>query len=137
MDMLKIVQAHQGYDDEEMVSFQENPRTKGIVSKLPDLLSTRFTMEVIKSHGCGAQHKVGDKIYFDGFGCLTQNPSEQRICAFAISAVSQLIWTAQELIYADVDPNNMRLNRVGCLDVGVKCGGLGNVIFEFKAESAV
>ncbi len=133
-DMWKIVKDHLGYNDEEMKLFQENPKTAGLVSKIPKLMSMKFIFEISKSHGCNAQHKVGDKLYFDGLGCLIPELSPKRICAFAISAVSQLIWTAQELVYADVDPNDMRLNRVGCLDVGVTCGGLGNVVFEFTAE---
>ena len=133
-DMWEIVKAHLGYNDEEMKLFQDNPKTEGLVSKIPKLMNMKFIFEVARSHGCNAQHKVGDKIYFDGLGCLIPELSPKRICAFAISVASQLIWTAQELVYADVNPNSMRLNKVGCLDVGVKCGGLGNVVFEFTAE---
>lgn len=133
-DMWEIVKAHLGYNDEEMKLFKENPKTAGLVSKIPSLMNMKFIFEISKSHGCNAQHKAGDKLYFDGLGCLIPELSPKRVCAFAVSAVSQLIWTAQELVYADVDPNNMRLNKVGCLDVGVKCGGLGNVVFEFTAE---
>lgn len=133
-EMWQLVQAHLGYNDEEMTLFQNNPKTAGIVSKLPKLMNMKFVFEVAQSHGCSSQHKVGDKFYFDGLGCLMPELSPKRICAFAVSSMSQLIWTAQELVYADVDPNRMHLNKVCCIDVGVKCGGLGNVVFEFKAE---
>ena len=33
-----------------------------------------------------------------------------------------------------IDPNEMRLNRVGCFDVGVHCGGWGHVVLEVKIE---
>lgn len=133
-EMWEIVKAHMGYNDEEMALFKKNPKTEGIVSKLPTLMNMKFVFEVAQSNGCGAQHKAGDKLCFDGFGCLIPELSPKRICAFAISSMSQLIWTAQELVYADVDPNKMRLNKVCCIDVGVKCGGLGNVVFEFTSE---
>jgi uncharacterized repeat protein (TIGR04076 family) len=133
-EMWKIVQSHLGYNDEEMELFKKNPKTGGIVSKIPKLMNMDFVFEVVQSHGCGSQHKVGDKIYFDGLGCLIPELSPKRICAFAVSSMSQLIWTAQELVYAGVDPNQMRLNKVCCIDVGVKCGGLGNVVFAFNAE---
>lgn len=132
----EIVQAQLGYNDEEMALFRKNPKTTGIVSKLPKLMTMKFVSTVVQSHGCAAQHRAGDKLYFDGFGCLIPELSPRRICAFAISSIAQLIWTAQELVYADVDPNEMRLNKVCCIDVGVKCGGLGNVVFEFKAEQS-
>ena len=132
-EFLNIVQSHLGYSEDQMTVLQDNPKTMEIVAKLPDLMNTSFHFKVLNAHGCAAQHKSGDSIQFDGFGCINQQPG-QKVCAFAISAMSQLIWTAQEFIYAGVDPNTMKLNRVGCIDVGVKCGGLGNVTFEFEAK---
>jgi len=44
------------------------------------------------------------------------------------------IYVANELFYARVDPNEMRLNRVGCSDVGVRCGGWGHIALEVKIE---
>ncbi len=135
-DMWAIVQAHLGYDDEEMAIFQGNPKTTGIVSKIPKLMALQFVFEVVQSKGCGAQHRVGDRVIFDGLGCLVPGQNAKGTCAFAVSSMSQLIWTAQELVYAGVNPNDMRLDRVCCIDVGVKCGGLGNVVFQFRAEKS-
>jgi uncharacterized repeat protein (TIGR04076 family) len=133
-DMWKLVQAHLGYNDEEMELFKKNPKSEVIVSKVPKLMNLNFIFEVVQAHGCVSQHKVGDKIYFDGLASLIPEASPNRICAYAISSMSQLIWTAQELVYAGVDPNNMCYDRVCCIDVGVRCGGVGNVAFSFKAE---
>lgn len=41
---------------------------------------------------------------------------------------------ANELFYAGVDPNGMRFRRVGCFDVGVRCGGWGHIVMELKME---
>jgi uncharacterized repeat protein (TIGR04076 family) len=133
--MWNIVQKQLGYNDDEIKLFKENPRNESAVLKLPVLLNMKFVFEVMESHGCGCKHKKGDKIYFDGLGQLIPELSPKRICAFSISAVSQLIFTAQELVYARVNPNDMRLNRVGCYDVGINCGGWGNIVLEFKAEN--
>jgi uncharacterized repeat protein (TIGR04076 family) len=133
--MWDIVQKQLGYNDAEMKLFKENPRNESAVLKLPVLLNMKFVFEVMESHGCGCKHKKGDKIYFDGLGQLIPEQSPKRICAFSISAVSQLIFSAQELVYAGVNPNDMRLNKVGCYDVGIHCGGWGNIVLEFKAEN--
>lgn len=133
--MWDILQQHLGYNEDEMKLFRENPRNESAVLKLPVLLNSKFVFEIMESHGCGCQHKKGDKIYFDGLGQLIPELSPKRICAFSISAVSQIIFTAQELIYAGVNPNDMRLNRVGCYDVGINCGGWGNIVLEFRAEN--
>ncbi len=134
--MWNIVQKQLEYNDDEMKYFRNNKRNESAVSKLPLLINMKFVFEIVKSHGCGCKHKKGDKIYFDGLGQLIPELSPKRICAFTISAISQLIFTAQELVYAGVDPNEMRLNRVGCYDVGINCGGWGNVILEITVENS-
>jgi len=45
-----------------------------------------------------------------------------------------LIYAAQELFYAGVDPNDMRFKRTGCVDVGVNCGGWGRIVMEVRVE---
>ncbi len=130
-----IIQKHLDYNDDEMKLFRNNPRNESVALKLPALFNMKFIFEVVGSHGCGCKHKKGDKIYFDGLGQLIPELSPKRICAFSISAVSQLIFTAQELVYAGVNPNDMCLNRAGCYDVGINCGGWGNIVLEFKVEN--
>lgn len=133
--MWNALQKQLGYNDDEMKLFRNNPRNESIILKLPVLLNMKFIFEVMESHGCGCNHKKGDKIYFDGAGQLISELSPKRICAFSVAAVSQLIFTAQELVYAGVNPNEMRLNKVGCYDVGVNCGGWGNIVLGFRAEN--
>ena len=47
-------------------------------------------------------------------------------------APSSMIFAANELFYAGVDPNEMRFKRAGCFDVGVQCGGWGRVVLELS-----
>jgi hypothetical protein len=53
---------------------------------------------------------------------------------YALSTVAPLIFTANELFYAGADPNKMLFNRAGCFDVGVQCGGWGNIVLEVRVE---
>ena len=53
---------------------------------------------------------------------------------FRVINPNDVAGVANELFYAGVDPNEMRLNRVGCFDVGVKCGGWGRIVLEVKME---
>ena len=78
--------------------------------------------------------KKGDKFYFDGSGNLITKLNPKRICVYALSTVAPLIFTANELFYAGADPNEMRFNRTGCFDVGVRCGGWGRVVMEVRLE---
>ena len=43
-----------------------------------------------------------------------------------------LVFTASEMIYAGIDPNEIRFNRANCFDVGLQCGGWGRIILELS-----
>lgn len=130
----EIMQKHLGYSDEEMKKFRENPRNKDVLSKGPALMNKTIIAEVVESHGCNSQHKVGDKLYFDGAGNLLTKLCPKRICIYALASIAPLIFTSNELLYAGVDPNEMRFKRTGCFDVGVECGGWGHIVMELKVE---
>lgn len=133
-DNWKFMQKHLGFTDEELELFRSNPKNIDIILKAPELLQKTIIAEVVASHGCNSQHHVGDKFYFDGAGNLITKLNPKRICVHALSALSGPIYVANELFYAGIDPNEMRLNRVGCFDVGIRCGGWGRIALEVKIE---
>jgi len=128
---------HFGYNDEELEMFLENPRNKEILSKTPELLNKTIILKVIESHGCNSKHKVGDKFYFDGVGNLLTNLCPKKVCIYALSEMDKLIFAENELIYADIEPNNMRFKRSGCFDIGLKCGGWGRIIMEMSVVKRI
>jgi hypothetical protein len=77
---------------------------------------------------------VGDRLYFDGAGNLLTERCPKRVCVHVLSAAATLIFAANELLYAGVDPNEMRFKRAGCIDVGLQCGGWGKVVVEIRIE---
>ncbi len=133
-EIITQIKEHLGYNDEEMKIFLENPRNEDVMSKALGLLNKTIILEVVESHGCNSQHKVGDKFYFDGAGNLLTKLSPKRICIFALGVIQGLIFGANELFYAGIDPNEMRFKRAGCFDVGLKCGGWGRVVMELRVE---
>ena len=134
-DTWKLVQKHLGYTDEEMRIFRADPRNGDALSKTIPMLDKTIVAEVLESHGCDSGHKVGDKIYFDGRGIsLLTGLGPRRICIFALHSIALAMPAVAELFYAGVDPNQMRLKRFGCPDVGIKCGGWGHVVMEIKME---
>ena len=133
-EVYAFMQAQLGYSDEELQLFKDNPKNREILSKAPELMNKTIMAEVVASHGCNSQHKVGDKFYFDGAGNLLTKLGPKRICIYALKSFATLIYGVNELIYAGVDPNQVRFNRVGCHDVGVRCGGWGNIVMEIKVE---
>ena len=129
-----IMQNHLGYSNEEMRVFRGDPRNEDVLSKAPDLMKKTIVVEVVDSHGCNSQHKVGDKFYFDGAGNLLTKLCPKKICVYALSAATSMIFASNELLYAGVDPNEMRFKRAGCFDVGVQCGGWGRVVLELSVQ---
>jgi uncharacterized repeat protein (TIGR04076 family) len=128
----KVMKSHLGYNAEEMKMFRANPRNEDILSKAPALLDKTIITEVVESHGCNSQHKVGDKFYFDGAGNLLTSRCPKKVCVYALDAAASMIFASNELFYAGVDPNEMRFKRAACFDVGVQCGGWGRIVLELK-----
>src|SRR5512136_1451758 len=95
----QIMQNRLGYSDEEMKKFRENPRNEDILSKVPDLMNKTIVAEVVESHGCNSQHKVGDKFYFDSAGNLLTALSPKRTCIYALNAIVPQVFTATEFLY--------------------------------------
>ena len=94
----QIIQNRLGYNDEEMKKFRANARIEDILSRVPELMNKTIIAEVVESHGCNSQHKIGDKFYFDSAGNLLTAKSPKRICVYALNAVVTQILKAQEFI---------------------------------------
>ena len=134
-DTWKMLQRHLGYSDEDMKIFRANPMNEDVLSKTAAMLNKTIVAEVIESHGCDSGHKAGDKFYFDGRGVsLLTRLGPSRVCIFALHSVALAMPALAELIYAGIDPNKMRFNRFGCVDVGVRCGGWGHIVLELSVE---
>ena len=61
-------QKHMGYTDEEMKIFRSDPVKVKMVTETPEFTRCRVIAEVIESHGCHAQHKVGDRFVLNPGG---------------------------------------------------------------------
>lgn len=132
-DLLGITQAIFKYTDVQMEVIKSNPKIMHVIKKIPQLATTDFVFEIDEAHGCGIQHKQGQKIVINGNGSLLCSDSNPNICMYLLQSLTPVIYGAQEFIYAGLDPNDMKFTKVGCLDVGVKCGGFGHVSVNFKA----
>lgn len=128
----QFIKKRLGYNNEEMKIFRNHPRNEDILNKAPEIQKKTIVAEVVDSHGCNSQHKVGDKFYFDGAGNLLTKRCPSKICVYALNAISMQVFTAGELLCAGVDPNEMRFKRAACFDVGVECGGWGRIAMEIR-----
>ncbi len=131
----KIVQRHLGYNDEEMANFRDDPRNADVLVTTEDILNKTIILEVVESHGCNSKHKVGDRFYFDAVGNLLTERCPKKVCGYSLNAAMMMVFTANEMLFAGVDPNTIRFKRAGCFDVGLECGGWGRIVLELRVES--
>ncbi|MDA8077625.1 MAG: hypothetical protein M0Z79_01680 [Nitrospiraceae bacterium] len=128
----KLLKQRLGYTDEEMALFKSNARNEDVLDKGIELEKRKIIMQVVESRGCNSQHKTGDRFVFDGAGNLLTRENPEKICIYALSACTTMIFSSNELFYAGVNPNDMRFRRAGCFDVGVQCGGWGRIVIEMS-----
>jgi len=122
-----------GYTDAQLEKLMSNPRNLGLVEHAADFLKYRLVAEVVSAYGCGAGHKVGDKIIYKN-GALLCNESSKQICFGLLSAISPCVHVVMEKVFSGEDPTKIAFNRHHCPDVGVDHGGFGEVIVEVKVE---
>ncbi len=130
----KSIQDHLGYTDEEMIKFKANPRNADVMSKGAALMDRNIILEVVESHGCNSNHHVGDKFYFDGAGNILTDQCPDKICGYSLNSALMMVFSANELMLAGLDPNQIRFKRASCFDVGLECGGWGRIVLELRVN---
>lgn len=131
---LKIMQRHLGYTDEEMTKFKGDPRNIDVLVSSAKFINKLIILEVVESHGCNSKHKVGDRFYFDAFGNLLTERCPKKVCGYSLNAAMMMVFAANEMLFAGIDPNQIRFKRAGCFDVGLECGGWGRIVLELRVE---
>lgn len=132
--LLKVIQRRLGYNDKEIETFKNNPRNAELIDRSKELQNKRIILEVVESKGCNSNYKVGDKLYFDYAGNLLTELCPSRVCGYSLNSALMMVFTANEMFFAGVDPNEIRFKRASCFDVGIECGGWGRVVLELKIE---
>lgn len=132
--VLKIIKKRFKYDDKDIESFKNDPRNLELIKRNKEFSNTKFILEVVESKGCNSNHKVGDKFYFDFAGNILTELCPPKICGYSLNSAMMMIFTANEMLYAGVDPNEIRFKRANCFDVGIECGGWGRIVLELKIE---
>jgi uncharacterized repeat protein (TIGR04076 family) len=130
----RLIQRRLGYSKEELDMFRQDPRNEDVIAKGGDLMNKHIILEVVESHACNSGHKVGDRFCFDGAGNLLTELCPKRVCGYSLNSALLTIYAANEIIYARVDPNEMRFRRSGCFDVGLECGGWARIVLELRVE---
>jgi uncharacterized repeat protein (TIGR04076 family) len=135
-EIWKRFQKHMGYTDEEMKIFRSDPEKVKMVTGTSDFVKARVIAEVIESHGCHSQHRVGDKFVMTAGGQLIAEESPKRMCMFALGPVAHQLPAIYERLVTKSDPQFERFNIVQCTDIGLDKGGWGKILMKVYVEKA-
>jgi hypothetical protein len=122
-----------GYTDEEMEQLKRSPKHLKVLEAGPRMIRTRMIAEVVENKGCEA-HQIGDKYVFAGTGRLLQKESCQWLCTWAIAPLLPLTFVMYDRLAEGLDPGDMVFSHVKCLDMGLRCGGFGEVLLRVSFE---
>jgi len=89
--------------------------------------------EVVKARNCNSGYQAGDKFILDVNGNFITKLCPARLCVYAISQLAVPVALINERLGEGLDPSQFHfMHQVRCLDVGVECGGYGEVRLEIK-----
>ena len=121
------------YSDEDLAKFKANPRFMSMFA-VPSFRTHKIVFEVIQSHGCVCQHRVGQRIVLNGNAALLSEECPQQMCIGLVSQLPNIVFPIWERMVAGLDPNGVLINTIGCTDVGIDCGGWGRVVVKVHVE---
>ena len=121
------------YSDEDLDKFKARPKFVQMMNT-PAFRTHKIVAEVVESHGCICQHKVGQHIVLSGNGALLRDECPSVMCLGLIAQLPPVIAAVWERFVAGLDPNGLLIDTIGCSDVGIDCGGWGRVIAKVRVE---
>ena len=131
---LKIIQRRFGYSNDEIEKFGNDSRNVDLIARYKEFSKKYIVLTVVDSKGCNSNHKAGSKFYFDYAGNILTDLCPEKICGYSLNSALMMVFTANEMIFAGIDPNEIRFKRASCFDVGIECGGWGRIVLELKIE---
>jgi uncharacterized repeat protein (TIGR04076 family) len=128
-----------GYTEADLEQFQAgDPRVRQMERLGRAAARYSIAAEVVKARHCNSGYQAGDKFILDVNGNFITKLCPARLCVYAISQLAVPVALINERLGEGLDPNQFHfMHQVRCLDVGVECGGYGEVMLEIKVVPRV
>lgn len=136
---LKRFGAKVGYTEADLEQFQPgDPRLRQMERLGRAAARYSIAVEVVRAKNCNSGYQAGDTFILDVDGNFIPKFCPPRLCVYAISQLAVPVALINERLSEGLDPNQFHfMHQVRCLDVGVACGGYGEVRFEVKVVARV
>ena len=132
-EVWEVARNHPRYSNEEMELFKSDPGDADILVKAPELMNKTIVAEVEESLGCNSQQKLRDKFYLNR-GTLISKLCPKRMCIHAVTALQVRGIAMNELLYAEMDADEMKLKRTGCFDGWLEYESWERIVMDVKME---
>jgi len=118
-----------GYtEDEAALLAPGDPRARHISRLSQAALLYSIQAEVTEARHCNSGYSVGDRLVLDVDGNFIAKLCPKRLCVYLASQLALPVALINERLSEGLDPNQFHFTRlVRCPDVGVECGGYGQV----------
>lgn len=123
-----------GWTEEELDSL--SPKQWSFIDKEHKLRHYKVVAEVVRviDH-CELKPKIGDKLVFAGAGMLIpEETTFPAICSWALAGIFPMLFMVMDRILGGLDPNDMWRDQASCMDLSVREGGLGKVVFRVYCQ---
>ncbi|MGB8991863.1 MAG: hypothetical protein WCD80_07395 [Desulfobaccales bacterium] len=136
---LKRFAARVGYTEAEINQFQPGDPRLRLMERLARA-AARYAIAavVVRARNCNSGYQAGDTFFLDVDGNVTTKFCPSRLCVYLMSQLVVPVALINERLSEGLDPNQFHfMHEVRCLDVGVGCGGYGEVMLEIKVVPRV
>ena len=123
-----------GYTEADLSHFQAgDPRLRQMERLARAAARYSIQAEVVRARNCNSGYQQGDKFILDVDGNFITKFCPPRLCVYALSQLVVPVALINERLSEGLDPNQFHfMHYVKCLDVGVECGGYGEVMLAVK-----
>ncbi len=120
-----------GYTDEQLDRYLTgNPKALRVLHGFAGRYREyKMVAEVVQSRGCALRLQPGDKFVFTSDGLLLADESTAALCLWALAPLAPWNFMVYDRLIEGQDPCDFGIDRVRCMDVGLECGGWGEVLF--------
>jgi len=122
-----------GLTDEQVEMMKKDPKAVKMIENSPALYNKKIVAEVVKTKNC-LFHKVGDRIVFRVAGGMIKEESCENPCLYALGPLATLGYVIFDRVASGLDPSEIMIDSIKCMDVGVENGGVGEILMKVRVE---
>jgi len=119
--------------DAEVELMKKNPKSVKLIRNSPELVRKKIVAEVVQATHCVC-HKVGDKFVFRVVGSMVREETCESPCLYALGPLATLGYIIFDRVAAGLDTSELMIDTIKCMDTGIECGGVGEMLMKVRVE---